>query len=267
MAKGKIKVIVHGALGRMGQEVTAYVSGQPDMEVVGAVDKAATTDSLTLANGSKVILTNDLDTLLISRRPEVVVDFSVAEASISAARSAISKGVNIVIGTTGLSGGDVKEIEDLCRTHSVGGVIAPNFALGAVLLIQLAKIASRYFDHAEIVELHHDRKLDAPSGTALATAEAMASARKRPFQHTRVQKEPLPGTRGGESQGIAIHSIRLPGLLAHQEVILGGPGQTLTLRHDTISRECFMPGVAMAIRGVTTRKGLVYGLENLLEME
>jgi len=144
-------------------------------------------------------------------------------------------------------------------------VVAPNFALGAVLMMHFAKIASRYMDYAEIIELHHHLKLDSPSGTALSTAKAMAQARGRPFSRPSEPEPPAP-SRGEPVEGITIHSVRLPGLMAHQEVILGAPGQTLSLRHDTISRECFMPGVILAIKEVVKRQGLTYGLDTLLNL-
>jgi 4-hydroxy-tetrahydrodipicolinate reductase len=178
---------------------------------------------------------------------------------------AVDKGVNLVIGTTGLTPGDIKEIEQLCLDHQVGGVVAPNFALGAVLMTHLAKLAAKYFDYAEIIELHHHLKADAPSGTALSTARKMAEARGGPF-HVPEQRR-VSQSRGEQVDGVSIHSVRLPGLLAHQEVILGGPGQTLSLRHDTISRECFMPGVIIAIKKVIGHKGLIYGLDALLGLE
>jgi 4-hydroxy-tetrahydrodipicolinate reductase len=174
------------------------------------------------------------------------------------------RGVNLVIGTTGLSAEDIKEIERLAKAKGVGIVVAPNFALGAVLMMHLAKIAGKYLDYAEIIELHHERKLDAPSGTAIATARAMAQARGKPFASAAGEKT---DSRGKPVDGIMIHSVRLPGLLAHQEVILGGAGQTLSIRHDTIGRDCYMPGVMLAIREVVKKKGLIYGLDKLLGLE
>jgi 4-hydroxy-tetrahydrodipicolinate reductase len=182
-----------------------------------------------------------------------------------AVRVATKQGVNLVIGTTGLSADELSEIEQLSTAHQVGIVIAPNFALGAILMVHLAKIAAQYLDYAEIIELHHHLKVDSPSGTALSTARAMAQARGEPFN-----RPPEPGqssnSRGEQVEGVTIHSVRLPGLLAHQEVILGAPGQTLSIRHDTISRECFMPGVILAIREVVKRQGLIYGLDALLNL-
>jgi 4-hydroxy-tetrahydrodipicolinate reductase len=179
-------------------------------------------------------------------------------------RSATARKAHLVIGTTGLSEKQLDEIDRVARANGVGAIVAPNFALGAVLMVHLARIAARFFDYAEIIELHHEQKVDSPSGTALSTAKAIAEARGRPFLHPKVQKETLAGCRGGESGGIAVHSVRLPGLLAHQEVLFGAAGQTLTIRHDTINRECFVPGVILAIKRVSEHTGLVLGLDQLL---
>ena len=260
-----IRVVVHGAAGRMGREVLNALCCDPELEAVGAVDLKAERDHLSLPDGSgEIPFATELGAILSRSRPDVMVDFTVAEATMPAAQLAIKEGVNLVIGTTGLSPSDVDEIDRLCREGDVGAVVAPNFSLGAVLMIHLAKLAARYFDYAEVIEMHHEGKLDAPSGTALATARAMAEARGKPFHCPEPEKESLSGTRGGQIEGISVHSVRLPGLLAHQEVILGATGQTLTIRHDSISRESFMPGVIMAIKRVVNIKGLVYGLESLL---
>ena len=260
-----VKVAVHGAAGRMGQEVLKALCAESDLEPVAGVDQGVAQGLMPLPDSSvQVPFSSDTDSIFTQCQPQVVVDFSVAEATRALVPVAARHRVNMVIGTTGLTQADLGEIENLARSHDIGAVVAPNFALGAVVLIHLAKIAARYFDHAEITELHHHLKIDAPSGTAQATAKAMVEGRGRPFEYHRAQKETLTGTRGGEDGGIAIHSVRLPGLLAHQEVILGGPGQTLKLRHDTISRECFIPGVLLAVKEVIGRKGLVYGLDTLL---
>ncbi len=258
-----IRVVVQGALGKVGREVVNAVCCQSDMELVGAVDLKATQDYLSLPdNLGTVPLSPDLEPILKSSKPEVLVDFTVAQASMPAVRMATKRGVNLVIGTTGLSSDELSEIEHLALEHNVGAVVAPNFALGAVLMIHLAKIAAKYLDWAEIIELHHHQKVDAPSGTALSTARAMAQSRGRPFSYAEPKK--ATPSRGEQVEGITIHSIRLPGLLAHQEVILGGAGQTLAIRHDTISRECYMPGVILAIKEVVKKKGLIYGLDKLL---
>jgi len=213
-----------------------------------------------------VPLHTNLTSLIEMYHPQVVVDFTVPEAALSSARLALKNGANLVMGTTGLSEANLKEIDRLAHDHKRGAVVAPNFAVGAVVMIHLAKVASRYFDNAEIIELHHDRKLDAPSGTALATARAMLNVHGKPFGSPVTEKETLKGTRGGQTDGISIHSVRLPGLVASQEVIFGALGQTLTIRHDTISRESFMPGVILAIKEVVKRTGLVYGLDVLLNL-
>ena len=258
-----VKVIVHGALGRVGREVVNTLSRQSGMELVGAVDLKASQDQLPLPDSSgSVPLSTELEPLLKDTKPDVLVDFSIATATMPAVRLAANNGINLVIGTTGLSADEISEIERLAREHNLGAVVAPNFALGAVLMIHLAKIAAKYFDSAEIIELHHHQKVDAPPGTALSTARAMAEARGRPFSSPESQK--TSPSRGEQLEGIAIHSIRLPGLLAHQEIMLGASGQTLTIRHDAISRECYLPGVILAIKEVVNKKGLTYGLDKLL---
>lgn len=263
-----ITVLLHGALGKMGKEVTAAICRDPELEMVGGVDIKATQEYLILPDGfKKVPLSRDLDSLLRVCHPKVLVDFSIADASMAAARIALKQGVNVVIGTSGITDDNLKEIEQLSKANKVGAVVAPNFALGSVVLLHLARIAARFFEHAEIIELHHHEKADAPSGTALATAREMVKSRGKPFTYALTKKETLSGTRGGQVDGVAIHSVRLLGLLASQEVIFGGPGQTLSLRHDTISRECYMPGVIMAIKEVVKRQGLVVGLDGLLGLK
>ena len=259
-----IKVVVQGASGRVGQEVAKALCYEPEMQLVGAVELEVSEDYLTLPDGSGTVpFSSNLEHILTSCQPDVLVDFTIAQAVMPAARIAAEQGVNLVIGTTGLTTDELGEIDQLAIAHKVGAVVAPNFALGAVLMIHLAKIAAKYLDYAEIIELHHHLKADAPSGTALTTAKAMVQARGKPFDQPSKQKK-TPNSRGEQVEGVTIHSVRLPGLLAHQEIILGAPGQTLSIRHDTISRECYMPGVILAITEVVKRKGLVYGLDTLL---
>ena len=259
-----IRVVVHGASGKMGREIVSALCHEPETQVVGAVDIKVSGASLPLPDGSGTVpFSPNLGETLASCRPDVLVDFSVASATMPAVRIAAERGVNLVIGTTGLSAADFAEMERLSTAHKIGIVAAPNFALGAVLMMHLARIAARYLDYAEIIELHHQMKADAPSGTALSTARAMAQARGKPFSHP-PEREPAQASRGGQYDGITIHSVRLPGLMAHQEVILGAPGQTLSIRHDTISRECFMPGIMLAIKEVIKRPGLTRSLDALL---
>ncbi|MFC2122887.1 4-hydroxy-tetrahydrodipicolinate reductase [Bacteroidota bacterium] len=261
-----IKVVVRGAAGRMGRETVNALCHQTEMQLVGAVELQVSEDTLALPDDSGTIpLSSDLNSILTGCQPDVLVDFTVGPATMPAVRMVTEKGVNLVIGTTGLTADDLAEIDRLAKAHDVGAVVAPNFTTGAVLMMHLAKIAARYFDYAEIIELHHNMKVDAPSGTALSTAKAMVEARGKPFQSPQQKAETLP-SRGEKVDGIALHSVRLPGLMAHQEVLLGGPGQTLSIRHDTIGRECYMPGVILAIKEVVKRKGLVYGLDTLLNL-
>ena len=258
-----IRIVVNGALGRMGREIVNGLCQEPQMQIVGAVELQVAEENLTLPDGSTVPFSPDLEHILTSCQPDVLVDFTIAKVTLPAVRIATKQGVSLVIGTTGLTADDLSEIDRLATAHKVGAVVAPNFALGAVLMIHLAKIAAKYFDYAEIIELHHHRKADAPSGTSLSTARAMAQAKGKPFLYPSQQKEPSD-SRGKQVEGITIHSVRLPGLLGHQEVLLGTAGQTLSIRHDTISRECYMPGIILAIKEVIKRKGLVYGLDTLL---
>jgi 4-hydroxy-tetrahydrodipicolinate reductase len=262
-----IRVVINGALGRMGQEVAKAVVCEPGLRAVGAVDKEVTQQYLPLAEAPELILlSSDLGACLRSCDADVVVDFTNADVSIAAARIAIKQKVNMVIGTTGLSEENLAEIEQLCQTYKVGAVVAPNFSLGAAILMHLSKFAAKFFNHAEIIEMHHDKKADAPSGTAIATAREMLQTRGKPFVYPEVTRETLSNTRGGQMDGIAIHSLRLPGFMAGQEVIFSGAGETLSLRHNIISRECFLPGVILAIKEVTKRKGLIYGLDTLLKL-
>ncbi len=259
-----IRVVVHGAQGKMGREVVRAVWREPGMELVGAVELNPDSDCLLLPDGSgSVPFSSNLGDILERCQPDVLIDFTIAPATMPIARTAASRGVNLVIGTTGLTADDLNEIDRLATANKIGAVVAPNFALGAILMIHLARICARYFDYAEIIELHHHLKADAPSGTAIATAKAMAAARGKPFsQPPQLQK--ASDSRGQQVEGITVHSVRLPGIAARQEVLLGGVGQTLSLKHDAISRECYMPGVILATREVVKLKGLVYGLDSLL---
>jgi 4-hydroxy-tetrahydrodipicolinate reductase len=258
----RIKVLVHGAVGRVGQEVVKAVCQEPEMKLVGAVDIKAAGEALALPNGATVPFAKVLADIIASCEPDVMVDFTIAKASMPAVRIAAKHNVNMVIGTTGFTTAELDEMKKLAEANEIGIAAAPNFALGAVLMMHLAKIAGKFMDHAEIVELHHDRKLDAPSGTSLSTAKAMAEVRGKAFLPP-AAGEPT-ASRGEVLEGINIHSVRLPGLMAHQEVIFGAAGQTLSIRHDTINRECYMPGVIVAIKAVVKQKGFIYGLDKLL---
>ena len=261
-----ISVVVHGASGRVGQEVIKAVCEDPATTLVGAVDAKITGDSMILPDGQTVPFSTDIKTIITERRPDVIVDFSIAKASMPMVRIAAKNNVNLVIGTTGFSAAELDEMKKLAAANEIGIVAAPNFALGAVLMMHLAKIASKFMDHAEIIELHHDKKLDAPSGTSLLTAKAMEEARGKAFLPPSAEASAGEHTpsRGQDVGGVSIHSIRMPGLMAHQEVIFGAAGQTLSIRHDTINRECYMPGVMLAVKAVVKQKGFIYGLDTLL---
>ncbi len=262
-----IRVLVSGS-GKMGREVLTAVYREEGLEPVGVVDLFATEDTITLLDGSGSLpFGSDPSVVIGKTTPDVVIDFTNAEWTPRLSEAALAAGVRLVIGTSGLSDEFVRDLQQQCDERQIGAVIAPNFALGAVLMQRLAKTAARFYESAEIIELHHDQKVDAPSATAIATAKGMAEARRKPFARASTQKQSLAGTRGGELSGITIHSVRLPGLVAHQEVILGGPGETLRIRHDSLGRESFMPGVMLAVRHVMQHPGLVVGLERLVGLE
>ncbi|NJN85340.1 MAG: 4-hydroxy-tetrahydrodipicolinate reductase [Leptolyngbyaceae cyanobacterium SL_7_1] len=269
-----IPVVVNGAAGKMGREVIKALSQSADMNLVGAIDRnpqynGQDVGELVGLEALEVPITNDLQATLVlaaqERQPAVMVDFTHPDSVYENVRAAIAYGVRPVVGTTGLSLEQIEDLADFADKASMGVAIIPNFSIGMVLLQQAAAQASQYFDHVEIIEMHHNQKADAPSGTALQTAQLLAEFGK-PFNPPRVQEtEKLTGSRGGQMpDGIRIHSVRLPGLIAHQAVMFGAPGELYTLRHDTSDRACYMPGVLLAIRKVIGLQSLVYGLEKLL---
>lgn len=263
-----ISVLVCGAYGKMGREVLKAVYNDQELQLIGAVDvKTSHNDVGELIGIGKIGVTvsDDLEKVIATTKPQVMVDFTNPESVMKNIRIAIKNGVCPVVGTTGLTGEDYAEIRSLLETHNVNAVISPNFSVGAILMMKLSQDAAKYFPQVEIIELHHDQKLDAPSGTALRTAELIAAKRGTIKQGHPDEVEKLPGARGGDLAGIRLHSVRLPGYVAHQEVIFGGLGQTLVIRHDSISRESFMPGVVLACKKVLTVKGLVVGLEHLMD--
>ena len=275
--QASIPVIVNGAAGKMGREVIKAVSEASGLTLMGAIDTTPEhqgKDAGELAGLSEpleVPITNQLEPMLgyvageRQMQPGVLVDFTHPDAVYNNIRSAIAYGIRPVVGTTGLSPAQLEELADFAEKASTGCLVIPNFSIGMVLLQEAAVRASQYFDHVEIIELHHNQKADAPSGTAIQTAQLLAEMGKT-FNTAIVEEtEKIPGARGSlADEGIRIHSIRLPGLIAHQEVIFGAAGQIYTLRHDTSDRACYMPGVILAIRKVNQLKSLVYGLEKIL---
>lgn len=262
-----VKVIVCGACGKMGRSVLNAVCQDENLELVGAVDMTtgAKVSDLIGVKDVEIIVKDNLQAVIEATRPDVMVDFTQPAVVMGNARIALKNNVAPVIGTTGLSDLDKKELNDLCKAYNIGAFIAPNFAIGAVLMMKMAQEAAKYLPNVEIIELHHDKKLDAPSGTALGTAELIKKVRKTMNQGHPDEFEKVTGARGAEVDGIHIHSVRLPGYVAHQEVIFGGLGQTLTIRHDSISRDSFMPGVVLACKKVVKFKNLICGLENILD--
>ncbi len=264
----KIRVAVAGAAGRMGRAAVRTIARERDLIVVAALGRTTAlgrdVGELAGAGPLAVPITADLGAVLHTG-VDVLVDFAPGAAAVEHARAAIPSGVSPVIGGTGLGTAQINELAGLCEARGIGGLIAPNFAIGAVLMMEFARRAARYFPHAEVIELHHDRKRDAPSGTAVKTAALIAAARGTPPEPAVQEEELVAGARGGRAEGVPVHSVRLPGLVAHQEVIFGGAGQTLTIRHDSVSEESFMPGLLLAVRRVRALPGLLYGLETLLE--
>ncbi|MBK4729487.1 4-hydroxy-tetrahydrodipicolinate reductase [Oxynema sp. CENA135] len=274
MASQVIPAIVNGAGGKMGREVVKAIASSPDLKLVAAVDRnpeyiGRDVGEIAGCGPLEIPILNDLEGSLgmavQEKELSVMVDFTHPSSVYDNVRSAIAYGIRPVVGTTGLSPQQIQELAEFADKASTGCLIIPNFSIGMVLLQQAAISASKYFDHVEIIELHHNQKADAPSGTAIKTAEMLAELGK-PYNPPSVEEsEKLTGARGAlAGEGIRIHSVRLPGLIAHQEVIFGAPGQIYTLRHDTSDRACYMPGVLLAIRKVTELKTLVYGLEKIL---
>lgn len=256
MPDSTTRVGVLGAAGRMGQEVCRAVEAEAGLKLTARIDSVP-------AGGEP----GEWDGLDALSGVDVAVDFTHPDAVMGNLREAIGRGVSMVVGTTGFSAERLAQVETwLADAPHVGVLVAPNFALGAVLTQHFATIAARFYDAAEVIELHHDRKVDAPSGTASSTARAIAAARREAGRTA--PSEPtthgLDGARGADVEGVRVHAVRLPGLVAHEEVMFGAPGEVLTVRHDSIDRTSFMPGVVLAVKAVRGRPGLTVGLESLL---
>ena len=258
-----IRVGVVGAGGRMGAEVCRAVTAAEDMALVAAVDPHA---GETHVAETDVVLADELEALT-EAGAEVVVEFTRPDTVADNVRWLLDHGLHAVVGTTGMTAGDLDDLRTRAAAGAANVFVAPNFAIGAVLMMQFAAQAARHLGNVEIIERHHAGKLDAPSGTALRTAELIAAAAAEAGNELAAPiggDDAHPGARGNVAHGVTVHSVRSPGLVAHQEVQFGGPGETLTIRHDSIHRESFMPGVLLAIRRVRDLDGLVVGLEHLL---
>lgn len=268
MAMDRIRVAVTGAGGRMGREVIKMVLEEEAFQLVAAVDPSAgPVDAGILAGQGDigVIVQESLDKALSDAKADVLIDFTVPQAAYGNTKTAIQYGVRPVIGTTGFLPEQIKELDELCQEKGIGGLIAPNFSIGAILMMKFAAQAAKYMPHVEIIEYHGDQKLDAPSGTAIKTAELISEVRVELRQGNPKEEETLEGARGGYYNGFRVHSVRLPGVFAQQEVIFGGHGQTLKIRHDSYERAGYMPGVNVAVKKVMTYSGLIYGFEHIMD--
>jgi 4-hydroxy-tetrahydrodipicolinate reductase len=270
----KIPVVVNGAAGKMGLETIKAIASASDLELFGAIDRnpGIQGEDIGLLAGCgelEVPVVNDLQAILAMASQEkqaaVMVDFTHPDSVYENVRAAIAYGVRPVIGTTGLSPQQIQELAEFADKASIGCLIIPNFSIGVILMQQAAIQAAKYFEHVEIIELHHNQKADAPSGTAIQTAELLGELGKRYNPPQVKESEKIAGARGCiADENIRIHSIRLPGFIAHQEIIFGAPGQIYTLRHDTTDRACYMPGVLLSIRKIIDLKSLIYGLEKII---
>ncbi len=277
-SKKTTPVLVSGALGRMGSEVVNSVLNSSDCELVAAIDtnkknNGENISQLLNLKKSEVLVSNDLEGSLCSisqdyRNEEikpVLVDFTHPDSVYENTRSAIAYGISPVVGTTGLTPSQINDLANFAQKANIGCAIIPNFSVGMVLLQQAASVAAKFYDNIELIEMHHNQKADSPSGTCIKTAEMIEEYPKKYNQSLVKESESLKGVRGGiRDSGLNIHSIRLPGLLAHQVVIMGSPGETYTIKHDTIDRKAYMPGVLQAIRKIGKFNSLIYGLEKLI---
>jgi len=264
----KIKVAVSGACGKMGQAVIKAVNAEADLELVSAVDITNTGKDIGEIVENKscgILIENSLENALRTKEIDVVVDFTNPDLVFENTKLILENNARPVIGTTGLTVNQLEELKNLSSQKGLGTLVAPNFAVGAVLMMMFSQKAAKYFSNAEIIELHHNNKKDAPSGTAIKTAQLMTQERAEFGKDNCPEVETFKGSRGGITESnIHIHSVRLPGFIAHQEVIFGAPGQALTIRHDSFDRLSFMPGVILSIRQVMSHNDFVYGLENIL---
>ena len=277
-SKKTIPVLVSGALGRMGSEVVNSVLNSSDCELVAAIDtnkknNGENISQLLNLKKSEVLVSNDLEGSLCSISQDyrnekikpVLVDFTHPDSVYENTRSAIAYGISPVVGTTGLTPSQINDLAIFAQKANIGCAIIPNFSVGMVLLQQAASVAAKFYDNIELIEMHHNQKVDSPSGTCIKTAEMIEEYPKKYNQSLVKETESLKGVRGGvRDSGLNIHSIRLPGLLAHQVVIMGSPGETYTIKHDTIDRKAYMPGVLQAIRKIGKFDSLIYGLEKLI---
>jgi 4-hydroxy-tetrahydrodipicolinate reductase len=263
-----IRVIIAGPRGRMGREAVKLVNETNNFQLVAVIDHKNDGKDLSEIEGFtgiKAHVYSDLETCFSNNEADVLIDLTTPEVGMYHARTALNYGIRPVVGTTGFTKEDLQELNDLCEEKQLGCIIAPNFAIGAILMMKFSQMAAKYFQDVEIIELHHDQKLDAPSGTAVKTAQMISEVRTAKKQGHQQEKETIQGARGADFDGMHIHSVRLPGLIAHQQVMFGADGQTLSIRHDSYNRTSFMSGVKVAVESVMKINVFVYGLENILE--
>ncbi|MEH7388393.1 4-hydroxy-tetrahydrodipicolinate reductase [Bacillus sp. JJ1521] len=263
-----IKIVIAGPRGRMGKEAVALVQETENYSLVGVIDRKNNGQSLSDVDGFSNInvpIFTDILECFSETKPDVLIDLTTPDTGKYHTEVAIEHGVRPVVGTTGFTKEELDRLSKMAEERRIGAIIAPNFAVGAVLMMKFSQMAAKYFQDVEIIELHHDQKLDAPSGTAVKTAELLTTVRESKQQGHPNEKETLQGARGADYDGIRIHSVRLPGLVAHQEVMFGGNGQMLSIRHDSFNRVSFMSGVKLSVDTVMNLDVLVYGLENIIE--
>ena len=265
-----IKIVIAGPRGKMGKACVNMITQSPHFQLVSVLDRKYDREKIANIDPSfshlhTIPVFTNIDECLAETKPDVFIDLTRPEAAFHHARTAIHYGVRPIIGTTGLTSEQLNELKQLANEKRIGCIIAPNFAIGAILMMKFSQMAAKYFSDVEIIELHHDQKLDAPSGTAVKTAEMILEERGTKKQGHSEEKETISGARGAEVGGLRIHSVRLPGLIAHQQVIFGSKGETLTIRHDSYDRSSFMHGIQLSIKAIMSLEEYVYGLENILQ--
>ncbi|WDF03538.1 4-hydroxy-tetrahydrodipicolinate reductase [Shouchella hunanensis] len=263
-----INIVVAGPRGKMGYEAVQLCERDQDLNLVAVVDSkhnGRTLNELEGFGNLEVPIYSDMEECFSNHEVDVLVDLTTPAFGKKHMQIALAHGIRPVVGTTGFTDTDIQELTQLAEEKELGAIIAPNFAIGAILMMKFSQLAARYLTDVEIIEQHHDQKLDAPSGTAIKTAQLIATEREEKQQGHKNEKEDLAGARGANFEGMRIHSVRLPGRVAHQEVLFGGEGQLLSIKHDSLNRRSFMPGVKLSIEHVLKLDTLVYGLENLID--
>ncbi|MBM04540.1 MAG: 4-hydroxy-tetrahydrodipicolinate reductase [Chloroflexi bacterium] len=263
----EINVLINGIHGKMGSEVLNAVCKDSSLNLIAGIDKLSSTKPLIIPGQTKTIqIENNINKITDLSEIDVIIDFTNKAGAMEVIRTAVPEGIRIVSGSTGFDSNDYEEINDLAEKFQTGIFIAPNFTTGAILLMHFAKIAARFFDYADINEVHHEAKIDSPSGTAIAIAKSIIDGKKENLSNNIPEKEIIKNSRGANYKGINIHSGRMPGRVAHHELVFGAPGQTLTIKHDSINRESFMPAVIESVKFVIKSNKFTIGLENIMKL-